>query len=85
MGPGVSSQRARRVELAVYGLAVVSYIAAGFVFRSVVLNWIVGPAWFIAWVTLVTPLALRLLGIDDPDGKGAALPTADDFATKDKS
>lgn len=66
--------RARRIELAVYGVAAVSYIVTGFFARSAVLNWIVGPAWFIAWVTLVTPLVLRLAGVVDPDGPGVALP-----------
>jgi hypothetical protein len=83
MGSGGNARRARRVEFGVYVAAAVSYVAAGFVLRSGVLNWIVGPAWFIAWVALVTPLVLRALGIDDPDGKGAPLPTPEDFATRD--
>lgn len=72
-------RRARRIELGVYAAAGVSYIVTGFFLRSGVLNWIVGPAWFIAWVTLVTPLVLRLAGIEDPDGPGNDLPTAKDF------
>lgn len=70
---------ARRIELAVYVAAGVSYVAAGFVLRSGVLNWVVGPAWFVAWVTLVTPLVLRLAGIEDPDGPGVALPDPASF------
>ncbi len=71
--------RARRVELSVYAAAGLSYIVTGYFVRSAVLNWIVGPAWFVAWVTLVTPLVLRIAGIEDPDGPGADLPIADDF------
>lgn len=79
-------RRARRIELAVYAVAGVTYIVTGFFVRSAVLNWIVGPAWFVAWVTLVTPLVLRIAGIEDPDGPGVDLPTAKDFpprATKE--
>lgn len=65
---------ARRVELAVYAVAGLSYVVTGYVVRSAVLNWIVGPAWFVAWVTLVTPLVLRVLGLEDPDGPGVPLP-----------
>ena len=65
---------ARRIELGVYAVAGLTYIATGYVARSAVLNWIVGPAWFVAWVTLVTPLVLRVAGIADPDGPGAPLP-----------
>ena len=57
-----------------YAVAAVSYVVTGFLARSAVLNWIVGPAWFIAWVTLVTPLVLRLAGVEDPDGPGTPLP-----------
>lgn len=57
-----------------YSAAAVSYVVTGFFARSAVLNWIVGPAWFIAVVTLVTPLVLRLAGVHDPDGPGVALP-----------
>lgn len=75
-------RRARRIELWVYVAAGVSYIVTGVFARSAVLNWVVGPAWFVAWVTLVTPLVLRLAGIEDPDGPGADLPTAEDFPPK---
>lgn len=57
-----------------YAVAGVSYIVTGFFARSAVLNWIAGPAWFIAWVTLVTPLVLRLAGVEDPDGPGTPVP-----------
>ena len=66
--------RARRLELYVYAAAAVSYVVVGFFTRSLVLNWIVGPAWFVAWVTLVTPVVLRVAGIEDPDGPGVPLP-----------
>jgi hypothetical protein len=61
--------------------AAVSYVVTGFVVRSAVLNWVVGPAWFVAWITLVTPVVLRLRGIEDPDGPGAPLPQAGDVPT----
>ena len=63
-----------------YVVAGVTYVLTGFVVRSGVLNWVVGPAWFVAWVTLVTPLVLRVAGIEDPDGPGNPLPTPEDFA-----
>ena len=66
--------RARRLELYVYAAAALSYVVAGFFVRSLVLNWIVGPAWFVAWVTLGTPVVLRLAGIEDPDGPGVPMP-----------
>jgi hypothetical protein len=75
-------RRARRIEIGVYVAAGVSYVVTGYIVRSAVLNWIVGPAWFVAWVTLVTPLVLRLAGIEDPDGPGNDLPTAKDFPAK---
>ncbi len=68
-------QRARRIELCVYAAAAVSFIVTGFFVRSLVLNWIVGPLWFVVWATVVTPLVLRLVGIDDPDGPGVPLPS----------
>lgn len=74
-------RRARRIEIGVYVVAGISYIVTGYVTRSAVLNWIVGPAWFVAWVTLVTPLVLRIAGIEDPDGPGADLPVASDFSS----
>ena len=76
-------RRARRIELCVYAVAGVSYIVTGYFLRSGVLNWVVGPAWFVAWVTLVTPLVLRLAGVEDPDGPGNPLPTAEDFPAED--
>ncbi len=75
-------RRARRIEIGVYVVAGISYIVTGYFTRSAVLNWIVGPAWFVAWVTLVTPLVLRLAGLEDPDGPGNELPTARDFSTR---
>lgn len=79
------TSQARRVELGVYIGAAVVYVLVGFVLRSVVLNWVVGPLWFILSVTFVTPFILRLRGIDDPDGKGAPMPTAKDFAKQAES
>ena len=76
-----NDHRARRIEFVIYLVAAATYVAAGYVLRSGVLNWIVGPAWFIAWVTLVTPLVLRIKGIHDPDGKGVPLPKPEEFAS----
>lgn len=67
-------ERARRIERGVYAAAALSFIVTGFFTRSLVLNWIVGPAWFVVWVTLVTPLVLRVAGLEDPDGPGVAMP-----------
>ena len=59
-----------------YAVAGLSYVVVGFFVRSLVLNWVVGPAWFVAWVTLVTPLVLRVAGLEDPDGPGVPLPAS---------
>ncbi|MGH9185531.1 MAG: hypothetical protein ACRD0U_06935 [Acidimicrobiales bacterium] len=44
----------RHQEGLVYLGAAVTYIAACLVWKGL-LNWIVGPAWVIAWVWLVSP------------------------------
>ncbi|MGI8937439.1 MAG: hypothetical protein ACR2JF_04315 [Iamia sp.] len=50
--------RARRIELYVYAAAAVTYIVTGFFVRSQVLNWVVGPLWFV----VATWLLWRFLG-----------------------
>lgn len=40
-----------REELVVYLLAGVTYVLAGLAWKGL-LNWIVGPAWIVAWVWL---------------------------------
>jgi hypothetical protein len=47
----------RRVEIALYALAGVTYIGLG-MFHKFLLNWIIGPLWLIAVVWLV-PLAIE--------------------------
>ena len=42
-------------------------IVLGVFLTSKILNWIVGPAFVVAVVTIVTPLALRIAGVRDPD------------------
>lgn len=59
-------RRAHRVELAVYVFAAASLVVLGMFLTSKILNWIIGPVYVIAVVTLVTPLALRLAGVPDP-------------------
>jgi hypothetical protein len=46
---------------AAYVVALASYVALGYVFRSVVLNWIVGPL-FLVLVLYVAPRALTAAG-----------------------
>lgn len=42
----------RRVELALYVLAGVTYIGFG-MFHKFLLNWIIGPVWLVAWIWLI--------------------------------
>lgn len=46
--------------VAAYVLAVVTYIALGVATKTVFLNWIVGPLYLLAAVTVFTPLVDRL-------------------------
>lgn len=48
-----------RVQLAFYVLAGVSYVALG-IFHKWLLNWIIGPIWLVAFVTLVPALIERV-------------------------
>ena len=45
----------RRVELALYLAAGVTYVGFG-MFHKFLLNWIIGPVWLVAWVWLVPAL-----------------------------
>jgi hypothetical protein len=47
------------VDFAVYAFAGAVLIVAGVWLRSLVLNWIVGPAFIVALVVVATPLAHR--------------------------
>jgi 4-hydroxybenzoate polyprenyltransferase len=50
-----------RVELAMYGVAVLGLIGFGILLTTPILNWICGPAFVVAVVTLGTPRVERLL------------------------
>ena len=45
----------RRLELALYLLAGVTYIGFG-MYHKWLLNWIIGPVWLVAWIWLVPAL-----------------------------
>ena len=60
-------RRARRIEVGVYLFAAAALIVLGVFLTSKILNWIVGPAFVVAVVTIVTPRVLRIAGVRDPD------------------
>jgi hypothetical protein len=60
---------ARRIEVGVYVFAGVALVVLGVFLTSKILNWIIGPAFIVAVVTTVTPLALRVAGVRDPDAR----------------
>lgn len=60
-------RRARRIEVGVYLFTAVALIVLGVFLTSKILNWIVGPAFVVVMVTTLTPLALRVAGVRDPD------------------
>jgi|1186.fasta_scaffold100225_3 hypothetical protein len=60
-------KRARRIEVYVYLFTALALIVLGVFFTSKILNWIVGPAFVIVMVTTLTPIALRIAGVRDPD------------------
>lgn len=64
-------RRARRIEVGVYLFTAVALIVLGIFLTSKILNWIVGPAFVVAMVTIVTPRVLRILGVRDPDAGSA--------------
>ena len=49
-----------------YVVSFVIYVVAGLLFRSTVLNWIVGPLWLLATLHLVPGLWRRLVGGSTP-------------------
>jgi len=55
--PGDPGWYTRRVELAIYVVAGVTYVVLG-VFHKWLLNWVIGPIWLVAWVWL-TPLVVE--------------------------
>jgi Kef-type K+ transport system membrane component KefB len=60
-------RRARRIEVGVYLFTALALIVLGVFLTSKILNWIVGPAFVVAMVTTLTPLALKVAGVRDPD------------------
>lgn len=54
-----SRRLARGEEVVWYGLAAVSYVAAGILEKGL-LNWIVGPLWLVAFVWAGPPLVDRV-------------------------
>jgi len=60
-------KRARRIEVYFYLFTALALIVLGVFVTSKILNWIVGPAFVIVMVTTLTPIALRIAGVRDPD------------------
>ena len=52
----------RKAEVCAYVFAVVTLIGFGIIVRTPILNFICGPAWVIACVTLLTPQFEKLVG-----------------------
>ena len=48
-----------RDELLHYGIAALIYIGLGVLFQDVVLNWIVGPLFIVAWMWFMPPLVKK--------------------------
>jgi hypothetical protein len=65
--PDDEIRRARRIEIGVYLFTAAALIVLGVFLTSKILNWIVGPAFVVAVVTIVTPRVLRIAGVRDPD------------------
>ena len=57
--PGDPDWYTRRFELALYVIAGVSYVVLG-VFNKWLLNWIIGPAWLVAWIWVAPTLIDRV-------------------------
>ncbi len=56
------SGASRKAEACAYVFAVVTLIGFGVVVRTPILNFVCGPAWVIACVTLLTPQFEKLVG-----------------------
>jgi hypothetical protein len=65
--PEEEVKRARRIEVGVYLFTALALIVLGVFLTSKILNWIVGPAFVVVMVTTLTPIALRVAGVRDPD------------------
>lgn len=57
--PGDPDWYTRRIELALYLAAGVSYIVLG-MFHKFLLNWVVGPIWLITWIWVVPDVVDQL-------------------------
>jgi hypothetical protein len=57
--PGDPAWYTRRIELALYVLAGVTYVGLG-MFHKFLLNWIIGPIWLVAWVWAVPAVVERV-------------------------
>lgn len=57
--PGDPAWYTRRIELALYVLAGMSYVVLG-LFHKFLLNWIIGPVWLVAWIWAVPALVERI-------------------------
>ena len=55
---------ARPIRWYWYVLAFAAYVVLGFFFKSLVLNWIVGPTWLVVWLYIV-PRGLRGRGTQE--------------------
>ena len=62
VGQPASNAAMVRGERAAYVLAVLILVVGGALLRTVILNWIVGPAIVVACVAFATPVLARLLG-----------------------
>jgi uncharacterized membrane-anchored protein len=57
--PGDPEWYTRRIELALYVAAGVSYVVLG-MFHKFLLNWLIGPIWLVVWVWAAPALVERL-------------------------
>ncbi len=69
-------RRARRIEVGVYLVGALALVVLGIFLTSKILNWIVGPAFVVLFVTTVTPRVLKIAGVRDPDAGSADRETA---------
>ncbi len=54
----------RRLEMALYVAAGVSYVVLG-MFHKFLLNWVIGPLWLVGWIWLVPLVVDRFRGGSD--------------------
>jgi hypothetical protein len=57
--PGDPGWYTRRIELALYVAAGVTYVIVG-MYLKFLLNWVIGPVWLVAWIWAVPALVDRL-------------------------